>query len=83
MNNEILYKEIDLIQSCINRMTKNSFTSKKWNLTLVAGAFALVPENINKWYICIIILCVDLCFWWLDSFFVLQEKNIGISMNGL
>lgn len=73
--NGILYKEIDLIQSCINRMAKNSFSCKGWNLTLAAGAFSLVPENINKWYICIVILCIDLCFWWIDSFFLLQEQR--------
>ena len=71
--NNILHKEIDLIQSCINRMEKNSFSCKGWNLTLVSGSFTLVTENVNKWYICIVILCVDLCFWWLDSFFLLQE----------
>lgn len=42
---------------------------------MVAGIFALVPENINNWYICIIIFCIDLCFWWLDSFFILQEQK--------
>lgn len=72
---EEIHKEIDLIQSCISRMSQNSFSCKGWNLTLVAGTFALVPENINKWYICIVILCIDLCFWWLDSFFVLQEQR--------
>lgn len=71
---EEIHKEIDLIQSCINRMSKNSFSCKSWNLTLVAGTFALVPENINKWYICIVILCIDLCFWLIDSFFLLQEQ---------
>lgn len=75
ISTEEIYKEIDLIQSCINRMSKNSFSCKGWNLTLIAGTFALVPENINKWYICVIILCVDLCFWWLDSFFLLQEQK--------
>lgn len=38
-----LHKEIDLIQSCINRMSKNSFSCKSWNLTLIAGVFALTP----------------------------------------
>lgn len=75
LSNDQIHKEIDLIQSCIERMSKNSFSCKGWNLTLVAGTFALVPENINKWYICIIILCIDLCFWWMDSFFVLQEQK--------
>lgn len=71
---EEMHKEIDLIQSCISRMSKNSFSCKSWNLTVVAGAFALVSENINKWYICIVILCIDLCFWLIDSFFLLQEQ---------
>lgn len=74
ISTEEIHKEIDLIQSCISRMSKNSFSCKSWNLTLVAGAFALVPENINKWYICIVILCIDLCFWLIDSFFLLQEQ---------
>ena len=74
LTTEEIHKEIDLIQSCINRMSKNSFSCKSWNLTLVAGTFALVPENINKWYICIVILCIDLCFWLIDSFFLLQEQ---------
>lgn len=83
ISTEDLHKEIDLIQSCINRMAKNSFSCKSWNLTLVAGAFALVPENINNWYICIVIFCIDLCFWWLDSFFIYKNKNIEINMSGL
>ncbi len=73
--NEILYKEIDLIQSCINRMSKNSFSCKGWNLTLIAGIFALIAENINRWHICAVILCIDLCFWWMDSFFLMQEQK--------
>lgn len=75
ISTEELHKEIDLIQSCINRMSKNSFSCKGWNLTLIAGVFALTPEKINRFYIGIIILCIDLCFWWIDSFFVLQEQK--------
>lgn len=70
-----LHKEIDLIQSCINRMAKNSFSCKGWNLTLIAGIFTLVPEGINTRYIRVIIFCINLCFWWLDSFFLLQEQK--------
>lgn len=70
-----IHKEIDLIQNCIERMAKNSFSCKGWNLTLIAGTFALVSEKVNKWYICIVILSINLCFWWLDSFFVLQEQK--------
>ena len=72
---EILYKEIDLIESCINRMASNSFSCKGWNLTLIAAIFTLVSENINHIYLSLIIFCINTCFWWLDSFFLLQEQK--------
>jgi len=75
ISTEVLHKEIDLIQSCINRMAQNSFSCKGWALTLIAGVSTLIPKNVNKLYLFIIILCIDLCFWWLDSFYVLQEKK--------
>lgn len=75
-NQESLHKEIDLIQSCINRMAKNSFSCKGWNLTLIAGIFTLIPKNsINNLYLVIVIFCINLCFWYLDSFFILQEQK--------
>ena len=71
-----LHKEIDLIQSCINRMSKNSFSCKSWNLTLIAGVFALTPEKINNWYICIVIFFVLIyVFGGLIRFFILQEQK--------
>lgn len=74
VSNQILYKEIDLIQGCINRMASNSFTCKGWNLTLISGIFAL-SKDINKVVLCIFILCINICFWWLDTFFLLQERR--------
>lgn len=59
---EILHKEIDLIQSCIERMSRNSFSCKGWNLTLQAGIFALFPDDVNKCHLCIIALGIDLFF---------------------
>lgn len=75
MDEKILHKEIDLIQTCIERMSKNSFSCKGWNLTLIAGVFALTSENINKLYLCVIILCINECFWCLDSYYLLQEQK--------
>ena len=40
MGNEELFKEIDLIQGCINRMANNSFLIKGWALSVFAGATA-------------------------------------------
>lgn len=39
------------------------------------GVFTLVSEDINRWYLGIVVLCIDLCFWWLDSFYLLQEQK--------
>lgn len=71
---EKLHKEIDLIQSCINRMANNSFMCKGWLLSLIIAILALLPENINKKSICLIILLANLCFWWMDTYFLQQEK---------
>lgn len=78
-----LHKEIDLIQSCINRMSKNSFSCKSWNLTLIAGVFALTPEKINNWYICIVIFVLICVFGGLIRFLYYKNRNIEINMSGL
>ncbi|MCD7996380.1 MAG: hypothetical protein LUH21_04005 [Clostridiales bacterium] len=72
--NDILHKEIDLIQGCINRMSSNSFMCKGWLLSLIIAILALLPENINRKSICFVILLANMCFWWLDTYFLQQEK---------
>lgn len=72
--NEILFKEIDLIQSCINRMAQNSFVVKGWTITLVAVVLALLPEKVDMWMLSIIGILATLCFWYLDAFFLKMER---------
>lgn len=77
---EILHKEIDLIQSCINRMSKNSFAMKGWFLTIIAAILALLSStSVTNPVICITDLCwgvafVSLGFWYLDSYYLMQER---------
>jgi len=73
-NDEKLCKEIDLVQGCINRMSSNSFMCKGWLLSLIIAILALLPESINRKSICIIILLANLCFWWLDTYYLQQER---------
>lgn len=74
-NNQIvLEKEIDLIQSCVNRMAQNSFMVKGWLITLVTVILALLPENVNVRGVCIIVLLATFCFWYLDAFFLRLER---------
>ncbi|MER3330243.1 MAG: hypothetical protein RIF34_11735 [Candidatus Kapaibacterium sp.] len=71
---EILHKEIDLIQACINRMANNSFLLKGWAISLVAVVLALAKENVNFTLLSIILLIPILSFWYLDAFFLRTEK---------
>lgn len=76
-SNEILHKEIDLIQSLISRMAQNSFLLKGWMISIIVAVLALTKETIltdNITYFSLI-LCLPLfVFWYLDAFFLHKEK---------
>lgn len=77
MSNEELFKEIDLIQGCINRMANNSFLIKGWALGVFAGVTAFTKgENMNN---IVLLLCTTvvpfICFWVLDAYFLQIERK--------
>lgn len=74
-NKDIMEKEIDLIQSCINRMAQNSFLIKGWMISLVAVVVALLPEKVTLdiRILCIVGFVITICFWYLDAFFLRME----------
>ena len=57
---EEIHKEIDLIQSCITRMAQNSFMVKGWFVSLYAVVLALLPEKINLFLLCTVLIMVNL-----------------------
>lgn len=67
-NKEVLQKEIDLIQACINRMAQNSFVIKGWAISLVAVVLALLPEKVDIKTLSVLGMLATLCFWYLDAF---------------
>lgn len=71
---EEIHKEIDLIQSCINRMAQNSFMIKGWFVSIYAVILALLPEKVNLFLLCVALIAVNLIFWYLDGFFLRTEK---------
>lgn len=73
-NEQILHKEIDLIQGCITRMAQNSFIVKGWLISILAVSIALLPETINIKLLCIGGALVVVCFWYLDGFFLKMER---------
>ncbi len=75
MDKESLFKEIDIIQNCINRMSQNSFMLKGWALTIIAGTTVLTKGD-NFTDITIFVFSVIIpftCFWLLDAFFLNTE----------
>lgn len=74
MENEVLHKEIDLIQSCINRMANNSFLLKGWAISLLAVVFALADNGFSSIKIYLIVLIPFVSFWYLDAFFLRIER---------
>ena len=73
MNNEkILEKEIDLIQNCITRMGQNSFSVKGWLIALIIAIIALLSENVDIKFVCMIIIGLTGVFWILDAFYDLN-----------
>ncbi len=71
---EVMLKEIDLIQSCINRMAQNSFLIKGWTISLIAVVLALLPETFDVKILCLLGIIATLCFWYLDAFFLKMER---------
>lgn len=76
MNNEELFKEIDLIQGCISRMANNSFLVKGWALSLIAGVTVFTNgENFDNLIFLLTTIVPFVCFWILDAFFLQAEKK--------
>jgi len=67
---EFMIKEIEIIQDIIKRMAFNSFMIKGWTVTLVAVTLLLRG---SKYQILIAFIPI-LVFWFLDAYFLWQER---------
>lgn len=70
---EEFHKEIDLIQSCITRMSQNSFLIKGLAFTLATAFFAFTVDKLDIYILCSTGIFVFLMFWYLDAFFLQVE----------
>ena len=66
-------KHLDMIQAVISRMASNSFALKGWAVTLMAGIFALASKDSDKMYFAIAFIPL-IVFWFLDSYYLQQER---------
>lgn len=74
---EDIYKELDLIQSCITRMASNSFAMKGWHIGIISAllVFFFSKESVNLNMIFLIIAAVTLAFWYFDSYYLMVERK--------
>jgi len=72
---EYMLKEIDIIQDIIKRMAFNSFMIKGWTITLVVMTLLLKGTEKYQVWIAFIPLLV---FWFLDAYFLRQERMYRI-----
>lgn len=74
IENDILHKEIELIQNCINRMAQNSFILKGWMVAIIVVVIGVLHEKINTVAIGVLTGIIVLIFWYLDSTFLMLER---------
>lgn len=72
MENKI--KHLEMIEAIIERMAKNSFQLKGWSITLISLVSAISAQGSDKRFIILAIIPI-LGFWFLDSFYLQQERN--------
>jgi hypothetical protein len=66
-------KHLEFIQAVINRMANTSFLLKGWSITVIAGLFAL-STNERAGLLAILALVLTIVFWFLDAYFLWQER---------
>ena len=67
-------KHLEMIESIIERMAKNSFQLKAWAMTLVTVVGALGAKEADKRFMLLAFVPI-IGFWLLDAFYVQQERR--------
>lgn len=71
----VLHKELDLIQAVITRMAQNSFYMKCWCITLVAAIFSLSEKVGTFKDVAMPLAIMAVFFWVLDTNYLSLEKK--------
>lgn len=65
---------LKIIQDVIKRMADNSFLLKGWAITLVSGLFGISAWNDVEYIFYCLIYIPIIVFWFLDSYYLRQER---------
>ena len=72
---EKVVKHLEMTQSVINRLGRNSFLLKSWSMTILVAAMVLIArENLQNQYFVSTLLLPIAGFWILDGYFLWQER---------
>jgi len=73
MKTEEKLKHLEIIQGVINRLANNSFLIKGWTITISLAGFGLFANN-NKPVFLVFVSFADVIFWFLDAYYLRQER---------
>lgn len=72
-NKQDKISHLQMIQSVIDRMGKNSFSLKGWSVGVMVAIYAFAGQNYNK--AVIVTLIPLIIFWILDSYYLMLERK--------
>jgi hypothetical protein len=73
-------KHLEMIQNIITRMNTNSFQIKGWSITIVSALLAVFASTKNSYFL-IISIFPTLIFWFLDAYYLTQERKFRALYN--
>ena len=72
---EKVVKHLEMTQTVINRLGRNSFLLKSWSLIILVAAMVLIGrENLQNSYFVLVLFLPIAGFWILDGYFLWQER---------
>lgn len=72
---EKVVKHLEMTQTVINRLGRNSFFLKSWSMTILVAAMVLIAkQELQNPYTVLVLLIPILGFWILDGYFLWQER---------
>ena len=80
MDNNKKIAHLQMLQDIINRFSSNSFTLKGLCFTLIIGVSSFFYKEPLIW---LVISIINLIFWFLDSYYLRQERYYRVIYNAV
>ena len=78
-NREEVIQHLQMIQVVITRMNSNSFSLKWWSIAFLLAFISLIfKHDANQLWVSLIVSVAMILFWYLDSFYLWQERGYRV-----